>query len=59
MVPDGDSVHALEPQPGVIPPVDETGQQGLGVAVRAETIARFGQFIAQFQVVIDLAVEYD
>ena len=59
VVPDRDGVHAFEPEPGIVTPVDEAREQRFGVALRPEREPGRGELGAQVEVVVDLAVEDD
>ena len=58
-VPDRKGPHAVEALDAALAPLLIGSQQHLGVAGAAKGVAKRGQFGAQFDVVVDLAVETD
>ena len=51
--------HPAQPREAIGVPFEERVQNRFGVAVRAEAMAALFQFPAQFQMIVDLAVEDD
>ena len=59
LVPDGDRIHALQLEPGVVAPLEESGEDRLGVAmVGLELIAAL-ELAAELGMIDDLSVEDD
>ena len=57
--PQRDGKHAAQAGKATGIPLEKGGQNRFGVAVRVETMAELFQFGAQFQVVVNFAVEDD
>jgi hypothetical protein len=58
-VPDDEREHAAQPRDDVLAPQVVPGDDRLGVTLRGERGAGGGELLAQFEVVVDLAVEHD
>ena len=58
-VPQRKSEHAIEPAQSVLAPFAQRHQQNLGIAARVKADAHRFELVAQFNVVVDLAIEDD